>query len=153
MYQALADAVLVVHLAVVVFVLVGLVAVVVGNLAAWRWVNSLLFRALHLAAIGVVVLQAWLGQACPLTTLESWLRLQGGGAAYRTSFLEHWVSAVLFYEAPTWVFTVAYSVFAVVVLASWWYFPPRRATRKTSAASPSKRDPKSKSMLSSTGDA
>ena len=126
MYQALADTVLLLHLVVVVFVVGGLAAVIVGNFVAWHWVNKLWFRVLHLSAIGVVALQAWLGQTCPLTILESWLRLQAGGTAYRAGFIEHWVQSVLFYEAPTWVFTVLYSVFALLVLASWWYFPPRR---------------------------
>lgn len=130
MYNALADAVLLLHLAVVIFVLGGLAAIVAGNLAAWRWVNSLWFRATHLGAIGVVVVQAWLGQTCPLTTLESWLRRQAGGAEYRAGFIEHWVQSVLFYEAPTWVFTAVYSTFALFVIAGWWYFPPRRSARK-----------------------
>ena len=82
--------------------------------------------AAHLAAIGVVVVQSMLGRLCPLTVLESWLREQAGGAAYDRSFVEHWVQRVLFHEAPFWVFTVAYSVFGLLVLAAWWRFPPRR---------------------------
>lgn len=126
-WQALADAVLVLHFAVVVFVVGGLVAVLVGNLAArWRWVNHPVFRFLHLLAIGVVVVQAWLGQHCPLTLLESWLRVQAGTSAYRRSFIEHWLQRIVFHEAPLWVFTLAYTVFGALVLLTWWRFPPRR---------------------------
>lgn len=127
MYQALANLVLLLHLAVVVFVVGGLVATVVGNFLAWPWVNTYRFRLLHVAAIAVVVLQAWLGQTCPLTTFESWLRLQAGTAGYSKGFIEHWVHQLLFYEAPGWVFTLAYSAFALLVLATWWRFPPRKA--------------------------
>ena len=74
-FQLLADAVLVVHFGVVLFVVGGLVVVLAGNWLRWRWVNHLWFRLAHLAAIAVVVIQAWLGQYCPLTTLESWLRV------------------------------------------------------------------------------
>jgi uncharacterized membrane protein len=88
-YRLLADAVLSVHLAVVVFVVGGMVMVLVGNARHWRWVNSLLFRVAHLVAVGVVVVQAWLGELCPLTVLESWLREQAGEAAYAASFIEH----------------------------------------------------------------
>ncbi|MDO9008959.1 MAG: DUF2784 family protein, partial [Thiobacillus sp.] len=49
-YQLLADAVLFVHLAFVVFVVGGLVFIVVGNWRDWRWVRSLWFRLAHLAA-------------------------------------------------------------------------------------------------------
>lgn len=125
-YRLLADAVLLLHFGVVVFVVAGLAAIVVGNLRRWRWVNGLWFRLAHLGAIGVVIVQSWLGRLCPLTVLESWLREQAGGAAYDRSFVEHWVQRVLFHEAPFWVFTVAYSAFGLLVLAAWWRFPPRR---------------------------
>lgn len=127
MYNHLADIVLLVHLAFVILVIGGLVAIFVGNLRGWPWVNSLSFRVLHATAIGIVVLQAWLGQDCPLTVLESWLRHQAGSAAYDGGFIEHWVNQVLFYQAPTWIFTVAYSLFGTIVAATWWYFPPRRS--------------------------
>jgi polyferredoxin len=127
-YQLLADAVLFLHLGVVVFVVGGLVLVVTGNRIGWRWVNNLWFRLAHALAIGIVVAQAWLGQVCPLTTLESWLRVQAGSPSYSTSFIEHWVQRLLFYEAPFWLFALAYTIFGLLVLASWWRFPPRRRT-------------------------
>ena len=125
-YQLLADLVLTIHFAVVVFVVGGLVAIVAGNGLGWRHVNAWWFRLAHLAAIGVVVAQAWLGVTCPLTTLEGWLRVQAGAAAYETSFIEHWLSSLLFYRAPSWVFTTAYTLFGVAVAATWWFFPPAR---------------------------
>ena len=126
MYRLLADVVLSIHFAVVVFVVGGLVLIVIGNWRRWRWVDGWWFRLAHLAAIAVVVAQAWVGVVCPLTTLESWLRVRARGAAYESSFIEHWLQRVLFYEAPVWVFTVAYTLFGLAVLAAWWYFPPRR---------------------------
>ena len=133
-YQFLADAVLLVHFGVVLFVLGGLVAVVAGNRLSWRWVNDWGFRLAHLAAIVFVVAQAWLGRHCPLTTLESWLRLQAGESSYGWSFIEHWVQRLIYYEAPSWVFTLAYTVFAVLVLLAWWRFPPRRRPGQNSDA-------------------
>jgi polyferredoxin len=125
-YQLLADVVLATHFAVVLFVVGGLVAIVAGNLFGWRFVNTWWFRVAHLAAIAVVVAQAWLGIVCPLTTLESWLRTQAGEAAYETSFIEHWLTRLLFYDAPAWAFTAAYSLFGLAVVAAWWRFPPGR---------------------------
>ncbi len=125
-YTVLADAVLLLHLAVVLFVIGGAVVVVLGNARGWRWVNGRGFRVLHLAMIAVVVVQAWLGRVCPLTTLESWLRVQGGERGYaEQSFVGHWVQSVLFYEAPPWVFVLAYTAFGALVLWGWWRFPPR----------------------------
>ena len=125
-YQLLADIVLVLHFAVVLFVVGGLMAVLVGNWLGWRWVNNLWFRLAHLAAIGYVVVQSWFGITCPLTTLESWLREQAGLPSYSESFIEHWVQDLLFYQAPFWVFALVYTVFGALVLLSWWFYPPRR---------------------------
>lgn len=125
-YRALADAVLALHVGVVLFVIGGLVLVWAGNWRGWHWVNRWSLRLAHLAAIGVVVAESWLGIVCPLTTLEMWLRAKGGAATHDGSFIEHWLQRLLYYDAPAWVFLTGYSLFGLAVLASWWYFPPRR---------------------------
>jgi hypothetical protein len=125
-YQLLADAVLLLHFAVIVFVVGGLMVVLAGNAAGWSWVNGWWFRLAHLLAIGVVVVQSWLGQLCPLTILESWLRVQAGAQAYQQSFIEHWVQRIIYYDIPLWVFTLLYTAFAALVVLAWWRYPPRR---------------------------
>ena len=125
-YHFLADAVLGLHFAIVSFVVGGLVLVLVGNALHWRWVNGWWFRLTHAGAIVVIVAQVWLGRVCPLTSLESWLRVRAGSPSYSESFIEHWVHRLLYYELPSWVFTVAYTVFGLLVLAAWLYFPPER---------------------------
>lgn len=132
LYQLLADAVLVLHLGVVLFVVVGLVLIVVGNVRAWWWVNALWFRLIHLITIAIVVAESWMGMVCPLTTLELWLRSKADATTYSGSFIEHWLQAVLFWQAPPWVFTLAYSLFGCAVAVVWWRFPPRsQSTRKS----------------------
>ena len=123
-YQLLADVVLMLHFALVAFVVGGLVLVIIGNLRRWRWVNAVGFRLAHLGAIVVVVAEAWLGVACPLTTLEIWLRAKAHAIPYSGSFIEHWVPRLLYYDAPSWVFVLGYSVFGLLVVATWFYFPP-----------------------------
>ena len=129
-YRDLADAVLALHVAVVIFVGGGLLLILVGNWRRWPWVNAWWFRLVHLAAIGVVVAEAWLGIVCPLTTLEMWLRARAAGTTYSGSFIEHWLQRVLYYDAPPWVFVLAYSLFGLSVLATWWFFPPRARNRR-----------------------
>ena len=126
----LADAVLALHVGVVAFVVGGLLLIVAGNLVGWGWVNALGFRLAHLAAIAVVVAESWFGVVCPLTTLELWLRAQApGGTTYSGSFIGHWLQRLLYYDAPAWVFVLAYTLFGVAVAAAWWLFPPRRTRR------------------------
>lgn len=123
-YPLLADLVLAAHFAIVVFVVCGLLFIVAGNIRDWPWVNALWFRLLHLIAIAVVVVETWLGLACPLTTLESWLRAETGASADGGSFIGYWLGRALYFDAPAWVFTVGYSIFGLLVAAAWWYFPP-----------------------------
>jgi polyferredoxin len=135
-YRALADAVLVLHVGVVIFVVGGLLLILLGNWRGWGWVNAWWFRLAHLAAIAVVAAEAWLGVVCPLTTLEMELRARAGGATYGGSFIGHWLQRFLYYDAPAWVFTLAYSLFAAAVAASWWWFPPTRRGQSHTRRSP-----------------
>jgi hypothetical protein len=110
----------------VLFVVGGLVAIFAGNWCGWHWVNDCLFRLLHVSAIAVIVAQAWLGKLCPLTTLESWLRVRGGGVGYTESFVSHWLRHIIYYDAPLWVFTLIYTLLGLLVFTAWWLFPPKR---------------------------
>jgi Protein of Unknown function (DUF2784) len=132
-YQLLANAVLVLHVAYVLFVVLGLLLIVVGGFLKWAWVRNRWFRVLHLVAIGYVVAESWLGITCPLTTLELWLRRLAGQVAYNGDFIAYWLRKILFFQAPPWVFTVCYTAFAGLVLATWLFFPPR-SSKPTSVA-------------------
>lgn len=125
LYRLLADLILLLHVGFVIFVVVGLVLIFIGGWRNWSWVRRPLFRIAHLSAIGVVVAQAWMGQECPLTTLEMWLRGLAGDATYPGSFIAYWLEALLYYQAPPIVFTLAYSGFGLLVLMSWWWVRPR----------------------------
>ena len=122
----LADAVLVLHVAFIVFVVGGLVVVVVGNLRGWRWVNAWWFRATHLAAIGFVVAESVFDMPCPFTTLEAWLRPREAAQAYSQGFIAHWLERLFSYATPPSVFSVTDAGIGLLTLIAWWYFPPRR---------------------------
>ena len=124
-YLFAADLILFTHVLFVVFVVVGLVFILLGKLLNWQWVRNWWFRIAHLVAIVVVVLQAWLGVICPLTTLEMYLRQQAGDAVYAGTFISHWLESILYYQAPMWVFTVCYTVFGALVVLSWFWVRPR----------------------------
>jgi hypothetical protein len=41
-------------------------------------------------------------------------------------FIERWIDQIIFYDAPAWVFTMAYIAFAALVLVTWFVVPPIR---------------------------
>lgn len=136
MASLLADLILVVHLFFITFVIVGQGCIVVGGFLRWAWVRRFGFRVAHLVAIGIVALQAWLGVMCPLTVWENTLRREAGQDAYGESLIAHWVGELIYYDAPAWVFTMAYTVFGLLVLASWFLVKPVRRRRATLKRSP-----------------
>lgn len=125
LYRLAADVVVVVHATYVATVVFGLLLILLGILLRWRWIGNFWIRAVHLAMIGVVVLQALLGTVCPLTTLENQLRIQGGGQPYPDTFIAYWAHELLFYNGPAWAFTLGYCLFGGLVLGTWLLSPPR----------------------------
>lgn len=124
-----ADIVLLLHALFVAFVVFGLVLILCGWWLDWAWTRARLFRLGHLAAIGYVVLESWFGVACPLTVLEQSLRRASGETVSGRAFIAEWVSRILFYEAPSWVFTVVYTLFGAAVAVTFWKYPPRGKSR------------------------
>lgn len=85
-YRLAADAVLIVHLAFIVFV-------ALGGLAVLRW-PRLAFAHVPAVAWGAALeLNGWL---CPLTPLENALRRAAGEAGYAGSFIEHYLIALIY---------------------------------------------------------
>ena len=125
-YLIAADSILLIHVLFVVFVVLGLLLIFAGKIFAWGWVHNLSFRITHLVAIGVVVLQSWLGVICPLTVWEMNLRGKAGDSVYEGSFIAHWMHKLLYYRAEEWMFILLYTLFAMLVVASWYWVRPRR---------------------------
>jgi hypothetical protein len=95
-YLLAADAILVMHLLFVAFIVVGLLLIHLGKTRRWFWIRNPWFRLAHVAAIGVVTLQSWFGVLCPLTILEKALRLHACEAVYTGSFISHLLETILY---------------------------------------------------------
>ena len=122
----LADTIVVIHLLIVLFVLMGVPVVFLGATCHWAWVRNWRWRLLHLVAIAVIATESIFGIDCPLTVWEDRLR----GEQTSTGFIERWIDRILFYDAPTWVFTASYIAFAMLVAITWIVVPPTKAARK-----------------------
>ena len=114
-----ADAVLIFHLAFIVFALLG-------GLPAlqWRWVPWL-----HLPAAAWGFFVEVTGRICPLTPLENALRLRAGQASHSGGFVEHYLVPVIYPVGLTqsiqWV--LAGVVVAVNLAVYGWLLQRRRS--------------------------
>jgi len=85
-YKLLADFVLLLHLAFIIFVIFG------GLLALknvkWAW--------LHVPAAAWGGLVEFAGWICPLTPLENWLCLRAGAGTYQESFIAHYLFPLIY---------------------------------------------------------
>jgi len=126
MYRALADLILLVHFAFILWVILGLLLVWVGRFAGWGWVRNRWFRVAHLASIAFVVVQAWFNKICPLTEWESQLRIKAGQQPYSDNgFIADHIQHIMFYQAPLHYFVIGYTAFGLLVLASFAIVPVR----------------------------
>lgn len=125
-YLLAADAILLLHVLFIAFVILGLILILVGGALCWSWVRNPSFRIGHLAVIAYVVLQSYFGAICPLTTWEVALRGHAGDSVYSGSFISHWLETLLYYEAAPWIFMSSYTAFAALVVASWFWVRPRK---------------------------
>jgi len=91
LYAVLADIVVLVHAAFVLFVVCGGLLVLRWRRAAW----------LHLPAAAWGALVEAAGWICPLTPLENRLRLLAGQETYATDFIDHYLMPVLYPAALT----------------------------------------------------
>ena len=85
-WRLLADLVLLLHLAFIIFVILG------GFLAIrWTWL-----KWAHLPAMIWAAALEFGGWICPLTPLEIWLLREGGKAGYEGGFIEHYGLSILY---------------------------------------------------------
>ena len=117
-HRLAADAVLLLHLGFILFVLLG------GVLAVrWRWAPLL-----HLPAVAWGVYIELSGGLCPLTPLENRLRIAAGDAGYAGGFIEHYLLPLIYPAGLTTEiqYVLAAIVLGVNALAYAWVWSARR---------------------------
>jgi hypothetical protein len=124
-YLFLADVVVFVHIAYVSFIVLGQLVILLGIALRWRWVRNPTFRVAHLIAILIVAFEAIVGIRCPLTTMEDKLREWAGQTVDSGTFIGRLLDGILFHTWPSYVFTLCYVGFAVLVLLTLTLAPPR----------------------------
>jgi Protein of Unknown function (DUF2784) len=135
LYCWAADAVVVAHLAYVLFVILGLLFIFIGRLLSWNWVRNIWFRGIHLTMIMIVVVESLLSITCPLTSLENYLRNLGGQQVDDGTFIGRLAHDILFFDIPAETFVWIYCGFGVLVILSWVVVRPRYSSRNRSPSS------------------
>ncbi len=132
-YAILADAVVAVHFACILFILCGLVYIIAGWLKergdkafAARLARNQFFRRLHLGIFAFVGLWAMLGQYCPLTQLEWYLRQSGQGAAYPGSFIAYYLERLIYLRVDEIWLRGGAGLLALLTVILYYVYPPWR---------------------------
>jgi len=118
-YRLLADAVLIVHLAFIVFV-------ALGGLLVQRWPR---LAWLHLPAIAWGAWIEFSGSICPLTPLEIGLRARSGEPTYTGGFIEHYITRLIYPEGLDRRHQIVLGAFVLVLNAgiyAWLLWRRRR---------------------------
>jgi hypothetical protein len=120
LYRLAAETILLLHFAFIVFALFGALLA-----SRWRWVVFL-----HLPAAAWGALIELTGGICPLTYAENFLRIRAGESGYTTSFIEHYLLAIIYPAGLTreFQFVLAGVVVVINVAIYTWLFYPRRAS-------------------------
>ena len=123
LYRLGADAVLILHLAFVLFVVLGGFLVLRWPKLAWA----------HLPAVAWGALVEFSGWICPLTPLENALRHATGDAVYAGDFVAHYIVALLYPESLTRALQVALGITVVLLNAVLYAGVLRRQQRNQEA--------------------
>ena len=117
----IADAVLVIHFGVVIFISGGLLLVPLGYQLGWGWLANKRLMIIHAGTMAFVTLETILGLTCPLTLIENYLI----GMNTSESFIGFWVKRIFYYDLPMEYFAISYFLCRAWTFSMWKLFPPR----------------------------
>jgi hypothetical protein len=117
------QAVLAVHVTVILFNVFGLVAVPIGAICNWRFVHIRWWRVLYLLSLAAVAAQALTGRACFLTIWQNDLTARAQPA---TPLIVRWIDQLVYWRLPIWMFAALYVLVFAYALALLWVVRPQR---------------------------
>lgn len=126
-YALFADLLVLFHFSYVSFAVGGELFILAGAFLKWGVVRNLAFRIAHLVAVVFVALESLVDVLCPLTEWEYNLReLAGQRVEREISFIGRLLRKIIFYDFPSWAFTLMYMGFGALVILTFILIPPRR---------------------------
>ena len=132
LYRIAADAVLLLHLAFILFALFGALLA-----TRWHWI-----ALVHLPAIAWGCFIELSGGICPLTPLENELRFNAGQAGFSGGFIEHYLLGLIYPAGLTWdiqILLAATLLSVNMLIYGWliwrWYYSPGKRKRSRQSTS------------------
>jgi hypothetical protein len=123
-YRVAADAVVVIHLLFISFV-------VFGSFLTWRW-PKLAWVHVPVAVYGALV--EFIGFTCPLTPLENFLRHRAGETGYHGGFIAHYLVRVIYPPGLTRGMQAGLGVLVLLIMVGgYWGAALHRRTGQASA--------------------
>lgn len=122
LYSLLADIIVIIHLAFIIFVVLGGILVL-----KWKWMIWL-----HIPAAIWGALIEFMGWICPLTPLENRFRMLAGESGYTGDFIARYILPVIYPGALTRGIQILLGVFVIVINLAiyayimWRYFAKRK---------------------------
>ena len=104
MYLFLAEVVVLIHFLFILYALFG-------GLFAFKWKKAVW---IHLCAMAWGFYIEITGSVCPLTPLEVWLRVEGGGKPYEGGFISQYIIPLIYPEN----YDLNFQVMAIIILFS-----------------------------------
>jgi len=110
MYLALTIIVLTLHLAFILWVVLGV----------FFTRGRPVLRRLHIVSLAWGLLIEIFPWTCPLTFAETWLERRAGATPYQGGFLLHYLDALVYPNVPPWLLVVAAGVVVTANIAIYW---------------------------------
>ena len=122
----IADLLLLIHFGLAACTTSGFFIIPLGYKFGWNWIKKRNLRLVHLFLMGVITTETIVGLTCPLTVLENMFR----DVDYSMSFMSYWVVEILYWDLPSQVFVLLYSLCFGWVLILWKICPPIERVRE-----------------------
>ena len=122
----IADLLLLIHFSIAACITAGFFIIPLGCKFGWNCIKKRNLRLLHLFLMGVITTETIVGLTCPLTVLENMFR----DVDYSISFMSYWVTEILYWDLPSQVFVLLYSLCFAWVLILWKICPPNESVRE-----------------------
>ena len=137
LYKILADLVVLIHFAWILFILWGFILTACGSISVYvlraakdRWrtfFDEWIFRTIHLGGIVYTAVLTVLGKHCPLTTLENILKEQyNTELTYPGSFVVHYIEKIFYPEANFLLFVIPTMIITAFTLLMFIIRPPAK---------------------------